>query len=470
MISYQDLIRVGENQNDRMAFVQEAINDHKNSDIYKNAVIANSYFRKQNKTIMEYQKLLYTVTGEAIPDNYSADYKLRTQFFKRFVTQENQYLLGNGVSWNDPATQEKLGTKRKSFDIQLQKAGLMALWGAVSFGFWNYDHIDIFSILEYKPLWDENDGAMKAGIRFWQVDSTKPLRATLYELDGYTDYIWNKVEDNGKVEYAGQVLHEKRSYVQVAISSEADGTEIYNAVNYDGFPIVPLWANDEHQTELEGIREQIDCVDLILSGYANSVDEASYIYWAIQNAGGMDDIDLANFVERMKTVHAGLVEDSNARAEAHTIEAPYASREALLERLRGNLYEDAMALDTKNIQNGAITATQIRASYSNLDNKVDAYEYCIIEFIEGILALAGIDDEPTFTRSRIINIQEEVQTVLSAGTYLESGYVTEKILTLLGDGDKAEDMIRQIDADDIRPLGEEEPEEITDGEEDNIPE
>ena len=464
MYSYQDLLRVGQNEKDRMAFIREAINNHKASDIYKDAQIAKSYFCKKNKTIMEFQKLLYTVTGEAIPDNYSADYKLRSHFFKRFITQENQYLLANGVSWNDPTTQDKLGTKKKSFDQQLQKAGIKALWGGVSFGFWNYDHVDIFDVLEYVPLWDENDGAMKAGIRFWQVDETKPLRATLYEIDGYTDYIWNKVEEDGKVEYEGQILKDKRKYLQIAVTSQIDGTEILDGINYDGFPIVPLWANEEHQTELEGLREQIDCYDLIKSGFANTVDEASYIYWAIQNAGGMDDIDLANFVERMKTVHAGLVEDANARAEAHTIEAPYASREALLDRLRSDLYEDAMALDTKSIQDGAITATQIRASYSNLDSKADAYEYCVLEFVNGILELAGIDDEPTFTRSRIINVQEEVQTVISAGTYLESGYVTEKILNLLGDGDKAEEMIKELDANEIKPLQM----EVTDGEEDNV--
>ena len=466
MYSYQDLLRVGENEKDRMAFVQEVINAHKTSEMYKDAQIAYQYYRKKNKTIMDFQKLLYTVTGEAIPDNYSADYKLRSLFFKRFVTQENQYLLSNGVSWINEDTEDKLGTKRKPFDSQLQKAGLKALWGAVSFGFWNYDHLDVFDILEYAPLWDENDGAMKAGIRFWQVDSGKPLRATLYELDGYTEYIWNKVEESGKTSYEGAVLQEKRKYIQIAVTSEADGTEILDGTNYSGFPIVPLWANEEHQTELEGLREQIDCYDLIKSGFANTVDEASYIYWAIQNAGGMDDIDLANFVERMKTLHAGLVEDSNARAEAHTIEAPYQSREALLNRIRSDLYEDAMALDTKSIQNGAITATQIRAGYDNLEHKTNAYEYCVIEFINGILELAGIDDKPTFTRSRIINTSEEVQTIISAGSYLEQGYVIEKILTILGDGDRAEEMIRNIDADSIPKLNVENVDENIEDEED----
>jgi hypothetical protein len=475
MLSYQDLVQVGDNEQERMNFIREVINAHKSSALYKNALIANRYFRKQNQTIMDFQKLLYTVTGDAIPDNYSANYKLRSLFFRKFIMQENSYLLSNGVSWNEADTGDRLGNKRKSFDIQLLKAGLKALWGAVSFGFWNYDHMDVFDVLEYAPLWDENDGAMKAGVRFWQVDSTKPLRATLYELDGYTDYIWNKVEDDGKVDFEGQVLYEKRKYIQIAVTSEADGTEILDGTNYNGFPIVPLWANEEHQNELEGLREQIDCYDLIKSGFANTVDEASYIYWAIQNAGGMDDIDLANFVERMKTVHAGLVEDSNARAEAHTIEAPYASREALLNRLRSDLYEDAMALDTKAIQGGAITATQIKSSYDDLDKKVDEYEGCVTEFVDGILSLAGIDDEPTFTRSMIVNVTEEIQTIISAGTYLEPSYVTEKILTLLGDADKAEDMIRQMDADEVRPFEPDEEEvqaideEIANGEEeDNI--
>ena len=453
MLSYQDLVKVGDDEQKRMSFILDVINAHKNSRLYKEGAIAKEYFEKRNTTIMEFQKLLYTVTGEAIPDNYSADYKLRSTFFRRFAVQQNQYLLGNGVSWNNNATEEKLGNKRYPFDLQVQKAGRYAIWGAVSFGFWNLDHLDIFDVLEYAPLWDENDGSMKAGVRFWQIDSTKPLRATLYEMDGYTDYIWNKVENDGKIQYAGEILGEgKQSYVQITVSSEADGTQIYNATNYDGFPIVPLWANEDHQTELEGLREQIDCYDLIKSGFANTVDEASYIYWAIQNAGGMDDIDLANFVDRMKTLHAGLVEDSNARAEAHTIEAPYASREALLDRLRNDLYEDAMALDTKSIQGGAITATQIRASYDNLERKTDDYEYCVIEFINGVLALAGIDDEPTFTRSRIVNVQEEIQTIISAGTYLEPSYVTEKILTILGDGDKAEEMLREMDANEISPL------------------
>lgn len=442
MITYQDFEKVREgSEEQRMAFVQTIINDHKNSDLYRMAYIADQYNRHQNVTIKEYQKMLYTVTGKAVPDNFSANFKMACRHFHRFLVQENQFLLGNGITWDNKDTNEKLGNKRYPFDTQLQDAGMKALWGGVSFGFWNLDHVEVFSILEFAPLYDEEDGSIKAGVRFWQVDKDKPMRATLYELDGYTEYIWKKGQ--------AEALTNKRAYVLKVRESEADGVEIYDAENYPTFPIVPLWANAEHQSELIGLREQIDCYDLIKSGFANTVDESSLIYWTIQNAGGMDDVDLAKFVERIKTVHAAVIEDDGAKAESHTMEAPYESREALLERLNKDLYEDAMALDTKNIASGAVTATQIKAAYEPLNSKCDDYEYCIMDFVNRILLLAGIEDGATFTRSMIVNVTENIQTLLQAAQYLPDEYVTKKILTWLGDSEQAEELLDQMNADDL---------------------
>lgn len=440
MLTYQDYLLVPDNDKDKMEFIRRVIHQHQTSSIYQMAVIADEYDRHQNRTIKEYQKLLYDVTGNAVPDNWTANYKMASKFFSRFITQENQYLLGNGVQWKKDDTAKRLGD---NFDTQLQKGGKMALSGAVSFGFWNLDHVEFFSIREFAPLYDEENGALMAGVRFWQVDVKKPLRATFYEIDGYTDYIWN-TRDHAD----GQVLHEKRPYILKVRTSERDGLEIYDGQNYPSFPFVPLWGNPQKQSELVGLREQIDCYDLIKSGYANNVDEGSLIYWTLNNAGGMSDIDLAQFVERMKTLHAATTDD-NVSAESHNLETPYAAREALLSKLRSDLYEDAMALDVKNIADGAVTATQIKAAYEPLNSKVDEYEYCVREFIKGILDLASIDDEPMFTRSVIVNSQEEIQLVLQSGNYLPEDYVTKKILTLLGDGDMADELIKQMDADEL---------------------
>lgn len=394
--------------------------------------MAQDYDSKHNTTITNYRKLLYTISGQAVEDNYSANYKICSSFFNRFVTQETQYLLGNGVSWNDDSTADKLG---KDFDVRLQQLGHYALVDKVSFGFWNYDHLEVFRLTEFAPLYDEEDGALKAGVRFWQIDPVKPLRATLYEMDGYTNYIWRNGEP---VE-----IEPKRPYKLIIRVTEADGVEIFGGENYPGFPIVPLWGNQQHQSELEGIQEGIDAYDLIKSGFANDLDDASQIYWIIQNAGGMDDIDLVKFVQRIKTVKAAVVDEDGARAESHTMDVPYASREALLDRLRSDLYDDFMALDTKNIANGATTATQIRAAYEPLNNKVDMFEYCVIDFLQGILDLAGIEDSPSFTRSMIVNVEENINVILSAAQHLSDEYVTKKVLDLLGDPDKFEEVFGQ---------------------------
>lgn len=422
-----------DNDNDRMAFVQTIISQHKSSDLYYMAKLADEYDRRQNRTIVNYQKLLYTVTGKAIPDNWSANYKLASGFFNRFTTQQVQFLLGNGITWNNEQTETKLGD---TFGKVLQKIAKAALSASVAFGFWNLDHVEDFTALEFAPLYDEENGALRAGVRFWQIDAQKPQRATLYEEDGYTEYMWRDGQ--------GIILNAKRPYIVKTRTTQVDGTYIYDGENYPSFPIVPLWANPQKQSELIGLREQIDAYDLIKSGFCNTIDEASFIYWTINNAGGMDDVDLAQFVERLKTLHAATVEDTGATAQANNIEAPHEGREALLDRLKKDMYDDYMALDVDAIKGGAITATQIRAAYEPMNSKADQFEYCIDDFIDGILALAGIEDEPTFTRSYLINTQEEIGTVLQASQYLDDEYVTRKILTILGDADKAEDVLKAM--------------------------
>lgn len=452
MYSYQDLLAIQDTDEARMQFVLSAISYHKSTELYKTAKVAEEYYKHKNVTINEYQKILYTVTGAAVPDNWSANFKMACRHFHRFITQEVQFLLGNGVDWDEKSTAEKLGTQKYRFDNQLQKAAKSALIGGVSFGLFNLDHVDVFDLMEFVPLYDEENGSLSAGIRFWQIDNSKPLRATLYEKDGYTDYIWRYGEAKKVGEPERQVLKAKRPYKLKVRVSKADGEELYGGENYPGFPIVPLWGNAEHQSELVGLREQIDCYDLIKSGFANTVDEASIVYWTLQNAGGMDDVDLTKFVERMKTMHAAVVDDDGARAESHVIDAPYASREALLTRLDRDLYRDAMALDTDMIAGGAVTATQIRAAYEPLNSKCDDFEYCVEDFINGILDLAGIEDNPSFTRSPLINEGEEIAHVLQAAQYLPQEYVTEKILTLLGDGDKTEDILDQMESENLERL------------------
>lgn len=449
MLTYQDLLKIPEDDaKERMNFVRNAISQHKSSDAYQMAVTGSQYNAKRNTSIMNYQKTLRKLDGREVVDRWSPNHKTTRNFFAYFTTQQNQYLLGNGVTWNEDSTADALG---EDFDTQLQKAGKKALVQGESFGFFNLDHLEVFGLTEFAPLYDEENGALRAGVRFWQIDNTKPLRATFYEENGYTEYIFNERADVNKAEDSGRILKDKTAYKLKVRTTEADGTEIYDGENYPVFPIVPLWANEEKQSELVGIQEQIDAYDLIKNGYLNDLDTAQ-IYWILKGAGGMDDTDLVRFLERIHSTKMASLDDDQS-AEAVTVDIPYAAREQLLNRLEADLYKDYMALNIDEIKGGAVTATQIEAAYEPLNSKADMYEYQVIKFIKGILEVAGIDDDPSFTRSKLVNVNESVGTVLQASEVLDDEYVTEKILNLLGDGDMVEEILERMEADELEMGG-----------------
>mgnify|MGYP000035689197 FL=1 len=438
MKTYQDFLEVAEKSDrERMEFVLSAINNHKDSDLYKQAVIAKEYDAHRNVTIANFQKLLYTLNGKVIPDNYSPNYKLRSNFFANFITQETQYLLGNGVTLKKEENKEKLGA---GFDTRLQDAAHDALVGGVSYGFWNLDHLEVFDVTEFVPLLDEENGALRSGIRFWQVCTSKPLRATLFEPDGFTQYIRRNGEEM-------MILEPKRGYVAVEATSEIDGTELLAYQNYPGFPVIPMYGNRAKQSELVGQREAIDCYDLIKSGFANTVDDASVIYWTISNAGGMDEIDMARFKESMRRIGVGLVDDDGAKAEAHTLTIPVEAREALLSRISDDLYRDFQMLDVTKLQGGQKTATEINAAYQPMDNKVDQFEYCVIDFLQALFKIVGIEDEPSFTRSKVTNQLEQTQMVLLAANYLDDETILNKLPWLTQE--EVSEILKRKAAEDI---------------------
>lgn len=442
MLTYQDLLAVNEKKGDteRIDFARRVIEEHKQSELYKIAQIGDEYDRKENRAITDFVRLIYRVDGAAVPDNIGSNYRLASGFFDRFLTQEVQTLLGNGVTFKEKGVKEKLGT---TFDNVVSRIARYSLSAGLSFGFWDRDKLLSFPVYDkngacFAPLVDEETGAFSAGVRFWQLDTNKPLYGTLYEPDGLTAMVWRPGEK-------GAILKPKQAYKTGTIASpaeRAEGNVIAYGENYPAFPIIPLWGNPKHQSEIVGLKGNIDCYDLIKSGFANSVDEASYIYWTINNAGGMTDNDLVQFIEHMKTIKAAVVSDQGASAQAHSIEAPYNSREALLNRLEDDLFRDAMAVNTDKISAGNVTATQIEAAYDAHNSKVDQFEYCVLDFIQGILTVAGLSGTPTFTRSQVSNKTEQINNIIAGAQFTGNEYAVRKILEINGDGDMADEIIK----------------------------
>lgn len=429
MLTYQDFVEAGDA--DRGGFVLEAIERHKSGRAYRIARMADAYDRQENTTINAYVQKVFDITGSKLVDFTAGNNKIASNFFHRLNTQRTMYSLGQGVSFIDAdeaggedETKERLG---KHFDHDLRTLAYDALIHGVCFGFWNFDRMFVFPLTEFVPLWDEYDGTLRAGIRFWRIDGSRPMQAVLYEADGYTRYRSRRDADG----VAGErldVVEGKRPYIEKTSYTPADGIEqVIGGENYSALPVVPMWGSRLHQSTLVGMRQEIDSYDLIRSGFANDLTDCAQIYWLVSNAGGMGDNDLQRFLDRLKINHVAVVDsDEGGNAQAYTQEIPYAARQAYLQSIRDGIYEDFGALDVHAVAAGA-TNDHIDAAYQPMDEEASDFEYQVTEFVQQLLSLMGIDDTPVFKRTRISNQKEQVDMVMSEAPYLDHETVLRKL-------------------------------------------
>lgn len=453
MLTYQDFVEAGDAN--REGFVLEAIERHKSGEAYRMARTADAYDRQQNTTINKYVQKMFDLTGSKLVDFTASNNKIASNFFHRLNTQRVMYSLGQGVSFIDvdeageeDATKAMLGTH---FDHDLRTLAYDALIHGVCFGFWNLDRLFVFPLTEFVPLWDEYDGTLKAGIRFWRIDRSRPMQAVLYEADGYTRY-QSRQDANGTANERLEAVDEKRPYIEKTSYTPADGIEqVIGGENYSALPVVPMWGSKLHQSTLVGMRQAIDSYDLIRSGFANDLTDCAQIYWLVSNAGGMSDADLQKFLDRLKINHVALVDsDDGGNAQAYTQEIPYAARKEYLQMIRDGIYEDFGALDVHTVAAGA-TNDHIDAAYQPMDEEASDFEYQVSEFIQQLLGLMGVEDAPVFKRTRISNQKEQVDMVVAEAQWLDRETVLRKLPNIAPGEVQA--IMDRLDAEDEERMG-----------------
>ena len=467
MYTYQDFIKDTEQSGEAYA-VKTAIERHTTTEIYKTAKIADLYDQQKNPTINDYVRTIFNSLGVQVEDITAANNRISSNFFRRLNTQRCTYSLGNGVSFSDhveegkdkngqvtkiDTTKARLGNK---FDTDLKKTGYKALIHGVAFGFWNVKRLHVFPVTEFVPLWDEDTGSLRAGIRFWRISDDKPMTAILYREDGFITY----KSESGLNNMTFHTEDERPKPYKVTISSTpADGDEIVGESNYGVLPIVPLWGSDLHQSTLVGMREKIDSFDLIRSGFANDLQDVSQVYWIIENCGGMNMSDLMKLRDKMRITHFVETDtEDGGRITPYTQEIPHEARQKYLDSIRAGIYEDFGALDVHTVAAGA-TNDHIDAAYQPMDENADDFEYQVIEFIQQILKLIGIEDTPLFKRNRISNQKEQTEMISMVAQYLDDETVLKKLPFITVDEVPEilahKDAQRDMMVDPTAPIGEE---------------
>lgn len=411
--TYQDWIALGGGGENARRIVQS----YRGSEFFADALAANRYFDGENPTLDEKYLVKIQTRNVKDADGVEIQYaeqknvigcRISSSFLRRFVCQENQFLLGNGVTLESAEQKKRLGL---GFDQIMQQLGERALLHGVSYGYWNLDHIEampaaVDALSGTVALLDEQTGAIGAVIQFWQLSDNRPLYMRVFEQGGVTLYADMKGQ-TGEVE-------PKRPY-KLLVRRDALGETVTGGENYAALPIIPLYANDEKKSELTAsIRTKINAYDRIFSDYGDNLDRANDVYWVLNNFGGNTDQALQVIQEIQELKIAMSVSDgtTNSSAEPRTIEVPYAARQTALDLLEKALYADFMALSMGEITGGSLTNVAIQAAMTNLNLKCDRYEWQCFRFVQQVLALIGVEtEEIRFQRLTLTNKQETVQDI-----------------------------------------------------------
>ena len=471
MKTYQDF----EQANDRIQFIQSAINEHRQSAAYKTAIDAEQYDRQMNTTINNVTRTIYTAAGIPIDDPVSSNNKIASNFFHRLNTDRVSYLLGNGVLFTDHITKvenddgsvtvhdETKEAFGDDFDTTLYD---LVYSGEISGSSYAYItdagngqyRINLYRLTEFVPLLDEYDGSLRAGIRFWSLDwGKKPVIAVLYEEDGITEYRSKKGENGLNLE----VYEEKHPYNRIIRTTEVRGAEVIGSENpFSRLPIIPYYAA-YRQSTLVGMKSAIDAYDLVQSGFANDLQDCAQIYWLVSGAMGTTEQEAQKLRERLIFQHIGVVDQDNSEIKPYVQEVPYEARKVFLENLRSNIYEAFGGFDIKQLVSGDRTATEIQANYNAVDEEADAFETRVTLLIRQILDLVGIQDVPQYKRNRIANQLEQTQMIIMAAEFLSNRAVLEKLPwvtvdevdTILNEKSGEADRLSEREVNDVNDVG-----------------
>lgn len=457
MQTYQDYTKAP----DKTKWLQTALQEYVNSAEYKKAQMEAEYMAGRDTAIIETVKVIYNMLGQAMTDFTAANNRISSNILHRLVSQRCSYSLGNGISFagaqvqtyapvktegmiENPRgrktrivdeTKETLGDK---FDNIVYSCAYWACGQGVCYTYVHKGHnrdaweFDMFKATEFLPLYDEYTGKLRGGVRFWTlswVDKRRPIIAVLYTEEGYQRF---DTENRPPVFSSLLPVEDVRPYEETVLSTEADGEYVAGGSNYPMIPIVPLYCNESKTSVLDNLKAKIDALDLALSGFANDMQDVAQIYWTVTGANGASPQELEQLRDQAKFLHFLSIDGEHSSITPNTMEPPYAARESFIERIKKQIYDDFGALDVHTISAGS-TNDHIDAAYQAMDEEADSFEYQIIQYIQQILAIIGIEDMPIFKRNKISNMKEQTEMVMLLANDLDRETILRKIPWLTPD-------------------------------------
>lgn len=201
--------------------------------------------------------------------------------------------------------------------------------------------------------------------------------------------------------------------------------------SYGEIPFIEFRNNAAATGDLCMYKRLIDCIDKLISGYANDIDDIQEIIWVIKNyAGATQQIDYdvdgnpvvkeIDLLQQLKAAKLITVDDKGGVDAIHG-EIPYEARCQFLDILQKQIYISAMAVDSSPDKTGNESGVYIEYLYGLLELKAGLMETeftpALDQFVHAVLRYLNISDIPTleqkWTRNKPRNDTEIASIIAS---------------------------------------------------------
>ena len=412
MLTYQDFLQA-ENRNN---FIQDAINQYKSSDIYRHYRVAKTYFEGENDAI---NNRTSWAEKRKIPDVIF--HRIGNGIYPEAIKHWVYYTLGNGLDI-DEDKKKSLGS---DFNIRFIAEGVIpAVHAGICYAFWEGrkkgEEIKYFDASQAFALLDEYSGEIMVLIRFWQLDTDKPLNIELFEQDGITVYVQESESSEIKE------VRAKKAY-KVKVRQYQEGSplpeEFLTEENYSTLPIFPIYVNLTKRSELtKNLKSCLDAYDFIASDGIDDVLRNEGIYNYLKNYGGSSFTEFLDYLETKVFPQKGGVGDTvTAGHSTDSVQAPFEGKKMWLDWLEQRANKMLSMPDT--VSTRGVTATEIKDMNKYLDTKADVLEWRACTFVGQIFDLLGVaydEGELSFKRRSITNDTENINNI---STVISDGYI-----------------------------------------------
>ena len=367
-----------------------------------------NYYNQENEVILERQKLMGIKRGDGyaqVVDPYASNEQLPSGFVKTIIKQKVNYLINNNMTLTDQ--EDDVTELFPSWKKELKQLATKVSYDI--YGAWQLYIQDgklkkkFISGKQLYPVFNEDDQLI-AVARFYKSDDEN--KAIVYD---------NKIETHYKVEQNEWVI-EKQEPILKLRNTIGDDVVAENAVELPAPPFAFLFNNDEWRNDIQPIKKNIDVYDKVDSDFANNIIDFQEIYHTLKNYQGQDLAEFNQQLKMLKTVPVG----EDGEFKTHMAEVPVKAKQTYLEIKRKDIFENAMAVDLKEIAAGNSTVVAIKAMFEALNMKASDFEQELQDFWQTFLMLTNffnaqlnnnlvLDNEIIFDKSMLMNEKDLIE-------------------------------------------------------------